>query len=590
MVATHGSKRRRWWLWVTVGLGVVLLVLAAAGAWLAYTGIKAKNALQSAATALSNAQSALLEGDAAAADQAVTKASTLTGQARRSTSDPVWKVAGAVPLLGASPKAVTLSSQAADDVVSGALPQFVAAAKTLDISTIKAADGTVDLSRFPPAGEQLAGAQGSLREAQSLMAQVPTSGVPGFVRTGTDELTAKVDEALGVSTTASSLLKVIPGMLGQSGPQTYFVGFQSPVEIRGTGGFLGTYGILTVDKGKLTQRDTFANTTLVDPVRPSVNLGADYVNLYGADPLWSNMNMSPNFPYAGVQWANGWKVQTGQQVAGAMAIDLTALQYLIQATGPVTAPDGTVLTSDNVVKYLGNDIYIKYADDSEARKQYQSQIATDLIDRVLHLKGGTSALVKALSQSVSGGHVQMWSADQATQDVLATTPLAGQTSPAPGPYAQLVLNNGGGNKLDYYLQRKVEYTAGQCLDDGTRKSTVKVTLTNTAPADLPRNGSTVGTGDGNRDGQPDFINRTLAYVHFANGAGVTGVRVDGQPAMAHFGIELGHPVSLSRVDVAPGKPVTLEFDVIEPQSGATPRVPEQPMVLPQQTQVSWKGC
>ena len=163
MVATHGSKRRRWWLWVTVGLGVVLLVLAAAGAWLAYTGIKAKNALQSAATALSNAQSALLEGDAAAADQAVTKASTLTGQARRSTSDPVWKVAGAVPLLGASPKAVTLSSQAADDVVSGALPQFVAAAKTLDISTIKAADGTVDLSRFPPAGEQLAGAQGSLR-------------------------------------------------------------------------------------------------------------------------------------------------------------------------------------------------------------------------------------------------------------------------------------------------------------------------------------------------------------------------------------------------------------------------------------------
>ena len=99
----------------------------------------------------------------------------------------------------------------------------------------------------------------------------------------------------------------------------------------------------------------------------------------------------------------------------------------------MTAPDGTVLTSDNVVKYLGNDIYIKYADDSEARKQYQSQIATDLIDRVLHLKGGTSALVKALSQSVSGGHVQMWSADQATQDVLATTPLAGQTSPHRDP-------------------------------------------------------------------------------------------------------------------------------------------------------------
>ena len=324
MVATHGSKRRRWWLWVTVGLGVVLLVLAAAGAWLAYTGIKAKNALQSAATALSNAQSALLEGDAAAADQAVTKASTLTGQARRSTSDPVEGCRRGA-LARCVPKAVTLSSQAADDGCPARYPSSSPRRRRSTSQPSKPPTDGRPPASHPPVSSSLV-RRGSLREAQSLMAQVPTSGVPGFVRTGTDELTAKVDEALGVSTTASSLLKVIPGMLGQSGPQTYFVGFQSPVEIRGTGGFPGTYGIPTVDKGKLTQRDTFANTTLVDPVRPSVNLGADYVNLYGADPLWSNMNMSPNFPYAGVQWANGWKVQTGQQVAGAMAIDLTALR------------------------------------------------------------------------------------------------------------------------------------------------------------------------------------------------------------------------------------------------------------------------
>ena len=53
------------------------------------------------------------------------------------------------------------------------------------------------------------------------------------------------------------------------------------------------------------------------------------------------------------------KDQAGQQVAGVMGVDITALKYLIQATGPVTAPDGKVLTADNVVEYLGNDVYLE---------------------------------------------------------------------------------------------------------------------------------------------------------------------------------------------------------------------------------------
>lgn len=580
--AAAPKPRRRLGRWFACGCALpvlLVLILGAVGGWLLYTGLAAKTALSSAAGALAGAQSAILDGDVASARMSVQDASQETAKAHQQTSDIVWRAVSAVPLIGSSPKAVMLSAEAADQVVSGALPQFVAAAQTLDVSTIKAADGSVDLTRFAPAAVQLQAAEQSMLAARTTMRGVPTSGVPGFVSDGVGQLNAKIDEALTASGVASKLLAVLPGMLGQSGSKSYFVAFQSPVEIRGTGGFLGTFGLLTVENGKLVSKDVSSNSLLQNFPAPVLDLGPEYSQLYGKDPAeWVNMNLSPNFPFAGAQWAQAWKVQTGQQVAGVMGVDITALKYLIQATGPVTAPDGKVLTADNVVEYLGNDVYLEK--ENTDRKNYQADVATELIDRVLHLKGGTSTLIQALTSSVSGGHLQLWSADPEAQQAIAATPLAGQTPSVTGPYAQLVLNNGGGNKLDYYLARKVEYTGGQCSADGTRKSTIRITLTNTAPNEA------IGLAGS----QPGLVNRVITYTHLPLGAGYTAARLNGNPIQPSSGMELQHPVAVTTVDIPQGASVVLEYDLQEPQSDASPVVPVQPMVIPQQTVVNWTRC
>lgn len=586
----HTSSKGNGMRWFRRALAALVVMALAAGAWIAYTGLQAKDALETAASALSGAQSALLSGDSAAADAAITQAATLTGEARSATSDPVWKLVGAVPVLGATPKSVTLATTAADEVVSVSLPQFVSAAQTLDIPTLKNAEGQVDLARFPPAGQQLAAAEESLRDAEQIMAQIPSAGVPGFVSDGTAQLSAKITEALGVSTIAGPLLQVAPQLLGAEAPQTYFLAFQSPVEARGTGGFLGAFGLVTIDEGDITNRDVETNTVLKDFPAPVVDLGVDYADLYGPDVRnWVNMNLSPNFPYAGVQWAQGMRDQFGQDVAGVVAIDITAVKYLIEATGPVTTPDGKVLTSDNVMQYLGNDIYFEYADDNEARKEYQAEIATELLDRVIALDGGTTAVIQALSSSVAGRHLQMWVADQTAQASIAATPLAGATSPDAGPYAQLVVNNGAGNKMDFYLQRKVEYSAGSCSAD-ERESTVAVSLTNTVPLEGALPPFITNRSDPLAATAADRSNRTLVYVHLPIDARVSAIRLNGAPTSATFGAELGRPVALLPLDLPAGETVVLELDVVEPNSAASPLVPVQPMALPQETVVNWKGC
>ena len=574
------AEKRKTGCWVGLGIAVLVLVIAASAVWIAYTGLQAKRALESAADALSGAQSALLAGDVEAADTAVTEASVLTTDARAKTSDPVWSVVGAIPYLGATPRTVTLSSQAADDVISGALPKFVAAARVLDISTIKYADGTVDLARLPETSTQLASATADLEKAAQALAEAPTSGVIGVVSEAKEELSAEVDQALGVSTTAASLLGITPQLLGANGPQTYFVAFQSPVEIRGTGGFLGSFGILTMDGGKLVQKDVAGNSDLTNFPNPVVDMGPDYRDLYGEDSTeWVNMNMSPNFPYAGIQWQAAWQRQSGVTPAGVVSIDVSAMQSLLAATGPVTAPDGRKITADNAIPFFGNEIYREFANDNGAREDYQAEVATILLERVIGLEGKTQPIVEALTESVSGGHLQMWSGDPSIQSTLAATPIGGETPTASGPYAQLVLNNGGGNKLDYFLQRQLTYTSGKCEGD-MRSSTITATLTNTV---------TEAAADGlpSRSG---LVNRVLTYVHLPIGGGVTQVRIDGQPAQASFGREKDRTVALFILDLPPGDSVTVDLDVLEPVSDAAPVVPVQPMITEQETTVNWSGC
>ena len=85
-------RRRRKWPWVLGILGALFVVVAGAAGWLAYTGVQAKRGLDTAADALTGAQSSLLGGDVTEAQAAVQQASALTAEARTITSDPVWRV------------------------------------------------------------------------------------------------------------------------------------------------------------------------------------------------------------------------------------------------------------------------------------------------------------------------------------------------------------------------------------------------------------------------------------------------------------------------------------------------------------------
>lgn len=378
--------------------------------------------------------------------------------------------------------------------------------------------------------------------------------------------------------------RIAPSMMGADGPRTYFMGFQTNAEARGTGGLLGGFGILQFDNGTATVDTLGSNRELSGPYAP-IDLGPQFDQQYGnanATTDFRNSNTSSHFPYAAQIWKSMWAQDTGVNVDGAVAIDPIALSYILGAVGSVTLPDGEIVTKENVVELTESTAYIRFAADQTARKNYLQDISKAVVDKMTAGTDSPRKLLDALGKAISEGRIAVWSSSPGEQALLEDTPLAHVVRDDPAPYAEVVINNLGGNKMDYYLKREIEYVADNCEGD-RRMSTVTVRLTNTLT-------------DSILAALPDYMAGTEGLpkglpLTFPKGTMVSSVRLlatkdakvesllsNGRRGSFFEAVERGHPVYEVQVAIPPGESGELSFRLSEPTSPGEPGVPIQPLV------------
>jgi hypothetical protein len=157
---------------------------------------------------------------------------------------------------------------------------------------------------------------------------------------------AKITKPLGL---ISNLIDTTPTLFGFNGSKTYLILFQNNFELRPGGGFIGSYGILTLDRGRISDlaiHDVYdADGKLKADITPPFALK----RFMGASHWFlRDSNFSPDFPQSASQAASFLKLETNQNIDGVIGIDVTLLGSLIEADGPVVLPDyKKTLTKDN---------------------------------------------------------------------------------------------------------------------------------------------------------------------------------------------------------------------------------------------------
>lgn len=565
-----------------------MVIIVAAAAWLAFRGLAARNDLYAAKAAVARLRSDLLAGRQAAIRTDLATAENDAGAANSATHDVVWDAVSFLP-----PVSVVRSLTAeVDQLARAVLPPLAAVGPSITPQRLRTGPHTIALAPLEAAAVPLAKAEAAANRVAAEVARLRGGWFSQIAR-ARDSFHAQLTSLSGSLQAAARFAKIAPAMLGANGPRNYFIGIQTNAESRGTGGLIGAFAVLRAYHGSLSIVERGADENLVNAPAPVVNLGADFNQAYSeyeSENFWLNSNISMNFPYAGRIWTAMYAWMTHQHIDGAIGVDPVALSDILAATGPVRVPgSGQLLTSANFVAFTEKTQYQLFPALSQnaQRTAFLNAVSKAVTDKLLSGVGNARALIKALGKAAGSGHLELYSAHPAEEAVIASTPLGGQIPEDGRPFAAFSVTNGGGDKLDYYLNRSLTYTAGPCTGP-RRSSTITIRLTNEAPlSGLPpyvRSRPDLGI--------VEKVPRSplIIFVYASQNAFLKGATVNGRQALVQPLMERGHPMFEIELTLSPGVPEVLTLHLDEPSWPGQAQTFVQPLARSQRTRLDVPVC
>lgn len=556
------SRRRRRRLLRRAGLAVVI-VLGVGALWGVLAigpAFRARADLLAGREALVRARSQLSEGTLSEATRSFTDARNAFAKATNESGSLAIRAAGLLPFLGRTPDAVAQMSEGGELIAQAGLDiSEVVARMPGGAAALAPTHGVFPLGRYPPLAGALSRARIQAAAGVGRISEASSTWVIPQIARARQEALDQVGDLPSLFGRAGAVLGRMPAFLGADGPRRYFVGAQSPAEMRGTGGFLGAYSILTVDQGRFSFSAFRTIADLADfppsAIRaPNPSYARNY-NQFGGAGFWRNINMTPDFPSAAVAIERLFKKDTGIQVDGVMAADPAMLADLLRVTGPVASPElGVTLTADNVVPYITNTAYLKFGT-SDLRKPLLGDAASRIFDRFIGAAKPSLGMVEAVASAASGGHLLLYSDDSATERILVQTGAAGALAPPGGDLLGIIQNNAAANKIDYYEHRSVTYDV-RLLPGGVAAGRADVRLGNSAPSTGPAYvlgpyNVSFKTGE----------SASFFTVYCGRNCGLDSATRGGRPEPLQSGEELGYPSFQDYVRIPSGGTAELGYEL-----------------------------
>src|SRR3989344_1625252 len=171
---------------------------------------------------------------------------------------------------------------------------------------------------------------------------------------------------------------------GFSGTQSYLVLFQNSMELRPTGGFVGSVGKLTMVDGLVADFTIFDVYELDGQLRGHVD-PPDPIRTLLSQEHWylRDSNWDPDFFESGQRAAWFYEKETGQSVDGVIAVTTAFVTELLRASGPIVLSDyNDRITSDN---FLGKALYYTKSDffpGSTPQKDFLGSLARGIFERL----------------------------------------------------------------------------------------------------------------------------------------------------------------------------------------------------------------
>ncbi len=284
----------------------------------------------------------------------------------------------------------------------------------------------------------------------------------------------------------SKIIGEVPEVLGVNGEKTYIVWFQNSNELRPTGGFIGSYGLLSFDKGKLKDLkiDDIYNPDGQIELRGIKVDAPEVISRYlDEDRLFlRNSNWDPDFPTAAGVFDNLFYRIDGQKVDGYIAVDLSFVEGILRATGPVfLAAYNEEITAENLYERTQYHSDFNYTDGSDQKRSFLTVLGSKLLEKMFSLpKDKLPALMSETGSSLDQKHMLIHlSSGGVLNEVLREKNWDGRVVPVEGDYLYVVNSNLGGTKANYFVKSGIDYEINSMTRDGVLRAILKLSYNHT---------------------------------------------------------------------------------------------------------------
>lgn len=590
---TRSSQRKtgRRFLIVGTSLAAILVLGAVCGIWLAVKANAVKGELESAAQLIPSLKKDIAEDKPQDAAQTAEQLRAHTSAARAATTDPLWTLASAAPWVGANFSAVSEVARSADDVATLGIAPLVKVFDSLDWDRLTPSSSETDLRPLQDAAPSVSAAAHAVRVSAARLGEIDAEQLLPEVARPLDEARKQLASVTGTLDAASSFSELAPQMMGAEEPRNYLLMIQNNAEARASGGIPGALAVLTLDRGKLRLAGQ-SSAAALGTMSPTIEVDPEQQHIYSGrlGKFMQDVNLTPDFPTAATTAQAMWQRKTGQQVDGVISVDPVLLSYFLKSVGPiqVKSPEllaitggnlPTELSERNVVKTLLSDVYAEIPR-PQVQDIYFAGVAQEVFTSLSAGKADAKELIEGITRGTAEGRVLLWSASKDEQSVIGRYQLGGAISGpsvAPAQFG-VYFNDGTGAKMDYYVKRTVQLVK-ECARDGYEQTTVRITSSNTAPADAATSLPEYVTGGGIFGVPPGEVQTNITSYGPSQANMETAV-IDGKKSEFAAYRHGDRPVGTVTVRLSPGQSSTVELTFGKIVQHTEPKLVVTPTVQP----------
>jgi len=325
--------------------------------------------------------------------------------------------------------------------------------------------------------EKLGKAKVELESAKEVFEKVEIEDLPEEKQEEFEKLKQQIPVITSSLDNFSNYTDFLLNILGHNESKRYLFLFQNNHEMRATGGFIGTYGIMKMDEGNISQLivegiynpDGQLKERIIPP-KPIQKMSA----------TWSmhDANWWPDFPKSAEKVAWFYEKTGGPTVDGVIALNPPVIKKFLEITGPIELEKyGVTVDADNFIDIAQYKVEVDYDKKLNRPKQILADLTPLILDKIMSAPPSQwMEVMGVFSECLDQRHIMMYFFDYNVQQTVSELGWSGEVIKSPKDYLMVVNTNISGMKTDRMIDQKINHTS-EIQPDGSIIDTVEITRT-----------------------------------------------------------------------------------------------------------------